>query len=314
QSADQSCFCTVMWLQDLMVWLLHNIYLLVRNYGVAIMILVLLVRGLLHPLAVWQQKNMFRMQESMARIQPKMEALKERYANDKVKLQQETMKLWSDEGVNPMASVFSMLPMLIQMPILIALWSALNTDVSLRHEPFDGWWIRDLSAPDALVTFAQPLVIPFLEWHIYSLNLLPLLMGVSMLLQQKYMPKPRPAVSPTAHRPKRPGAMTPEQTMRQQQIMIGMMSVLFPIMLYNQPSGLNLYWMSSNIVGIFESLRIRKQIHEERERRAREGPPQPRLPGPVARFFRRLAAQAEELQKKADELAREEGRKGKKRS
>ena len=177
-----------------MVWLLHRIHFVVRNYGVAIFILVLLVRGLLHPLSVWQQKNMFRMQESMARVQPKMDAIKERYPNDKVRQQQETMKLYSEEGVKTRWRRFSgCCRCLSRCRSSSALWSSLNTDVSLRHAPFDGYWIKDLSAPDALITFAHPFTIPLLGWTVATLNLLPILMGLSMWLQQKYMPKPRPA-------------------------------------------------------------------------------------------------------------------------
>jgi YidC/Oxa1 family membrane protein insertase len=321
QAADQRCMCTFHWLQELMTWLLTVIHSVVGNYGVAIIILVCIIRGLLHPLTVFQQKSMFRMQESMARIQPKMESLKEKYANDKVKLNQEMMKMWGEEGVNPMANFVSFLPLLLQMPILVALWTALNTDVHLRHAPFDGWWITDLSAPDAFFVFPEPgVTIPILSWlpgigswfrNIPTLNLLPILMGISMWLQQKYMPKPHmqakleAAKKQQAEGKKKKGGMTPEEQMRQQQIMMYMMSIMFPLMFYYWPSGLNLYWMATNVFGIGESLIIRRQLAHEKERRKVAGPPKPRpKEGPVSRFFKRIASQAEELQKKADELAK----------
>jgi len=326
--ADQRCACTFGWLQDLMVWLLETIHRLVRNYGVAIMVLVLIVRGLLHPLSVWQQKSMFRMQEVMARLQPKLNEIKEKYANDRVRQNQEMIRLFSEEGVNPAANFVSFIPLFIQMPILVALWTALNTDVNLRHAPFDGWWIRDLSAPDALLTFEPPLTVPILSaipllgsvfTNISSLNLLPILMGVSMWLQQRYMPKPAmqarlEAARKHAAEGKKPGGPSPEDQLRQQMIMGYVMAILFPLMFYKMPSGLNLYWMATNVVGICESLIIRRQIEEEKKKRALEGPRPPKRPGLVSSFLKRIAAQAEELQRKADELSKlDESRKRDKR-
>ncbi len=328
RDADQRCcICNFPFLTSFMTGLLEAIQVAVRNYGVAIIVLVLIIRALLHPLTVFQQKSMYRMQEAQARLQPKIAALKEKYANDKVRLNQETMKLYGEEGVNPMASMIGMLPLAIQMPILIALWTALNTDVHLRHAGFDPWWITDLSAPDALIQFPEPITIPILGWlpfigrmftNIPALNLLPLLMGVSMWLQQKYMPKPamqakleaaRKAAAEKKTHQKRSG-MSPEDQARQQQMIMYMMSIFFPLMLYYMPSGLNLYWMSTNVFGILESLRIRKQLQAQRERREREGPPPPtkKKPGVVGRVFKHLAARAEELQKRADQLSKEEAK------
>jgi YidC/Oxa1 family membrane protein insertase len=323
KSADLSCFCGFLWLQNLMTWLLDRIHLFVRNYGIAIIILVIIVRTLLHPLSVWQQKSMFRTQEAMARVQPKIAEIKEKYANDKVKQNQETMRLFHEEGVNPAGGFVSMLPMFIQMPILVALWSALNTDVHLRHAPFDGWWIVDLSAPDALLTFDPPLTVPILGQlpllgsvfgGVTSFNLLPLLLALVMYLQMKYMPKPQMPARQAAGRPgKASSGMTAEDQARQQKMMAWMMVVLFPLMFYKMPSGLNLYWFASNIFGIGESLIIRKQINEERRRRELAGP-QPRKPkssGLVSRFFKHVVEQAEQLQHKADSITKpDELRKG----
>ncbi|NUQ73570.1 MAG: membrane protein insertase YidC, partial [Polyangiaceae bacterium] len=288
--ADLRCFCVPLWLTQLMTWLLQSIQALVFNGGAAIIVLVIIVRTLLHPLAVFQQKSMYKMQEGMLKLQPKLEAIKEKYPDDKVKQNQETMRLYSEEGVNPMAGLVGMLPLFIQMPILGALWTALNTDIHLRHAPLDGWWIRDLSAPDALLPFNPPIDLPVLSWlpfigyafsGVTALNLLPLLMGVSMWLQQKYMPKPAMQARLEAARkqqqqegaaPRRSGGgMTPEEQLRQQQMMAYMMSVMFPLMFYYMPAGLNLYWMATNVFGICESLIIRRQLERDRERREREG-------------------------------------------
>lgn len=314
------CPCQFEWVNDLMMWALNAAYAVTGNYGVAILLLVLVIRLLLHPLSVFQQKSMYRMQESMGRIQPRLAALREKYPNDKARQNQEQMKIYAEEGVNPAAPLVGMIPLFLQMPILIGLWTALNTDVNLRHAPFDGWWIRDLSAPDALIQFTQPITIPILGWlpmignafsNIPSLNVLPILMGIGMFLQQKYMPKPamaarqetakqQPASSPTG--------MTPEEQLRQQQMMMNMMSILFPIMFYYQPSGLALYWMAGTVFAIFESLRIRKQIEKEKARRAALGPQKPvaKKPGFVVMMMRKMAEKAEHFQEKADELTKQE--------
>lgn len=312
RAADLSCACTFEPLPSLMAWLLETIHMFVRNYGLAIIGLVLIVRTLLHPLAVFQQKSMYRMQEAMAKIQPKMEAIKERYANDKVRMNQEVMKLWAEEHVNPAATLVAFVPLFLQMPILVALWAALQRDINLRTAPFDGWWIRDLSAPDALIQFAAPIHIPVLSWligDIHSFNLLPILMGVSMYLQQKYMPKPaavKARMEAAKGKTRKPGEMSFEDQMRQQQMMANMMTFLFPIMFYHMPSGLNLYWMATNVYGICESLIIRRQIDAEHKRREAAGPQpaRPRKPGFFARLMKRLAERAEEIQRQADELAK----------
>ena len=138
RDADQRCCCTFPWLTSFMTALLEAIQTIVGNYGVAIMVLVVIIRVLLHPLAVFQQKSMYRMQDAQARLKPKLDAIKEKYPNDKMKVNQETMKLYSEEGVNPMASMVGMLPMMIQMPILIVLAQPLkirySSNVSLIVE------------------------------------------------------------------------------------------------------------------------------------------------------------------------------------
>ncbi len=313
---SSSCCCSFIWLTELMSWLLNVIEKVVRNYGLAIIVLVLIIRALLHPLAVFQQKSMYRMQAVQVRLGPKIAELKEKFAGDKARLNQEMMRLYGEENVNPAAGLISFVPLFLQMPILIALWSGLNSNVNLRHAPFDGWWIRDLSAPDALITFGgEGLTIPVLGWvlpfmfaHIPAFNLLPILMGVSMFLQQKYMPKPaqelkRQATGGKQH--KDALGMTPEEQLRQQQMMSYMMTIMFPLMFYYMPAGLNLYWMITNVFGIVESLIIRKQIRQEKERAERLGPqpPKPAGPGFLSRMLKQMAERAENLQRQADEAS-----------
>lgn len=327
--ADSRC-CTFEPLPQVMTALLHWIHAVVPNYGLAIIVLVLIVRTLLHPLTVFQQKSMFRMQDVMARIQPKMQALKQKYANDKARQNQEMMKLFSEEGVNPMGNFVAFIPLIIQMPILVALWTALNSDIQLRHASFV-LWIDDLSAPDALIEFSgwpfyldNGLTIPILGWliswfrDIPMFNLLPVLMGLSMFLQHKYMPKPGQAARREASKAQAQasgGDSAVEMQMRQQRIMGVMMAVLFPVMFYYFPSGLVLYWMATTVFGIGETLLIRHQLEREKERRALApaDPAQPRKRGPVSRMLKRLAEQAEEIQRKADEMSNQNASKKGKR-
>lgn len=307
------CACTFKWLTDLMKWLLETIVIAVRNYGVAIICVVVIVRTLLHPLAVFQQKSMYRMQEAMARIQPRLEAIKAKYPNDAQKQGQESMRVWAEEGVNPAAPLLSFVPLFIQMPILISLWTALNYDVHLRNAPFDGWWLTDLSSPDRLIKVSDtgihiPL-LSFLIGPVTHINVLPILMGVSMFLQQKYMPKPNmqrkiDAVKSAPPVERRPGQMTPEEQLRQQQMMAYMMSILFPLIFYQMPSGMNLYWMATNVFGIAESLIVRRQLDKEKARQAELAQkPEMRKKGVISRFFEKMANQYEELQKMADEAS-----------
>ena len=249
-----------------MVWLLkacHD-YVPPYNYGMAIIFLVIIVRTCLHPLTKKSQIGMARMAGQMATLQPKMEELRKKYANDKTRLNQETMKLYQQEGVNPAGQMLSCLPMMCQMPIWAGLFGALNSTVAMRHEPFF-WWINDLTVPDALFYFDHPFDIPLIG-TVASFNLLPLLLGISMWLQQKFMPKPAAAAKATGKA---------ADQMAQQRMMMYVMSAMMILFFYNAPSGLTLYIMASNFFGLVEQRRIRKHLREEEER----GGPGGRKPG-----------------------------------
>ena len=245
-------WCTFSSLTVLMIWLLDGLYAVVRNYGIAIIILVLVVRTILHPITKKGQVNMVKMQSQMGRLQPKIEELKKRCANDKQKLNQEMMKIYSAEGVSPASQMLTCLPMVLQMPIWIALWTSLNNNIAMRHAPFF-LWIKDLTQPDHLITFEQGFSFPLMG-QITAFNLLPILLAVSMFLQQKFMPKPQAAK----------GGKQPDQ-MAQQQKMMYFMTVFFGLIFYNAPSGLTLYIMASNIFAVIEQWRIRKHIKEQEE-------------------------------------------------
>jgi len=243
--------CTFTWLVEFMVWLLNGFHAVVRDFGVAIIILVLIVRTMLHPITKKGQVNMVKMQKKMQEMAPKIEEIKKKYANDKTRLNQEMMKL----NINPAGQILTCLPMMLQMPIWVALYISLSNNILIRHATsFVVPWVHDLSAQDALYTFSSPVIVPFLGWSIPSLNLLPLLVAVFMYTQQKLQPKPEPGPN-----------MTEKQQQQQDMMkkMGPMMSVMMLLIFYKMPAGLNLYIMASSLFGTIEQKRIRTHIKEQ---------------------------------------------------
>ena len=188
------------------------------GYGIAIIILTLLIRILFWPLTHKSTESMKRMQE----VQPELKALQEKYKKDPPRMQQETMKLYKEKRVNPMGGC---LPMFIQIPVFFALFTVLRNAIELRFSSF--LWIKDLSTAENLFAGSIPLV--------GALNILPIIMSLSMIWQQKLS-------SPGT-------AMTPEQQ-QQQRIMMFMMPVMMLFFFYTMPSGLVLYWTVSNLLMI----------------------------------------------------------------
>ncbi len=243
-----ACFCAFQPLTLGMMWLLDFFsgYVTLGNYGLAIILLVMLVRICLHPLMKKQQVSMMRMQK----LAPEMEKVKKKYANDKAKLNAEMMKVYKAQGATPLLGC---LPMLLQMPILIALWTSINASVELRHAAFLPVWIIDLAAPDALISFGGGgLNIPLVGSMIGTItgfNLLPLLLCVVMYFQMKTNPQM--------------GASTTPQQASSQTMMKYMMPGMMLVFFYNAPSGLNLYFMTSTFAGLAEQYVIRKHIREK---------------------------------------------------
>jgi len=223
-------------------------YYVIPNYGVVIIILVLLMRLVLHPVTRYSQIAMSKMSE----LAPRAEEIKKKYGNNKAEMNKKLMELYREQGASP---IMGFIPMFIQIPIWVALWSAIYTTIDLRGAPFLPFWITDLSAPDAVVTW-PPVTIPLFGWTVHSLNLLPILMGVAFYLQQKLVPMQQPS------------AATNPQLAQQQKIMMIMMPLLFPLMLYNAPSGVNLYIMASTFGGVFEQWIIKKHIEEKKKQDA----------------------------------------------
>jgi YidC/Oxa1 family membrane protein insertase len=225
----------------LMKWM----YGFIGNYGIVIIILVFLFRLVMHPITKKSQVSM----RKMTKLAPKAEEIKKKYANNKTEMNKQMMALYKEQGASP---IMGFLPMMVQMPIWIALWSAVYASIELRGAAFLPFWITDLSVPDALVRFST-ITVPLLGWKIESLNLLPILMGLAFYLQQKLMPSQTAAASANP------------QMAQQQKMMMIMMPLLFPLMLYKAPSGVNLYIMSSTFAGVFEQYFIRKHIREKEE-------------------------------------------------
>lgn len=302
-------FCTWAWLANGLLGFMSLIEMLFQDWGVAIILLVAVVRLILHPLTKSSQINMQKMSKQMQLIQPEMNRLKQKYANDKAKLQQEQMQLFREKGVNPLSGSMGCLPMFLQMPIWFALYAMLYCAIELRQEPafwnvfhrigelFGANWqfMTDLSSPDQFVSLGQGVVIPLIGYHLKAVNLLPIMMAGVFYVQNKYM-TPAPA----------PGAEISEQQ-RQQQFMMRIMLFLFPLFLYSAPSGLNLYIITSTLVGIFESKAVKKHIAELEASGRLSEKKKPKEGSWMARIQKRIADQ-----QKAMEQAEQQAKKNKK--
>ena len=205
------------------LYLLNFFYGYVGNYGIAIILVTVLIKILFWPIAQKGLKSM----KNMQKIQPKMAKLREKYKDDSARLNQEMMNLYKTYKVNPLGGC---LPMILQIPVFFALYKVLLQAIELRHAPFM-LWITDLSAPDRLMVGMD---IPYLG----GIPVLTLLMGGSMFLQQKMTPSP---ADPT-----------------QAKIMM-FLPVIFTFMFLNFASGLVLYWLVNNLLSIAQQYVINKQ-------------------------------------------------------
>lgn len=197
--------------------LMTFMYKLVPNYGWVIILLSILIKVAFYPMTVSGLRSMREMQ----RIQPEMERLRKKYADDPQKLQSAMMSLYKDNRINPVGGC---LPLLLQMPVFIALYPVLANSVELRQAPFFGW-IRDLSAPDVLFTVAG-----------FDVHLLPAFMAATMFWQQKLTPT------------------TPSQAS-----LTYLMPIMMLFFLYTSPSGLTLYWTMLNILSVVQQYLINRE-------------------------------------------------------
>jgi len=242
----QACCCPANIISPLafgMLAAMKWMYGFVGNYGVVIIILVFLIRLVMHPVTRKSQVSM----SKMSKLAPKVEEIRKKYANNKTEMNRQIMALYKEQGASP---IMGMLPIMVQMPVWIALWSAVNASIELRGAAFLPVWITDLSVPDALFRFTA-FTLPLLGM-LDSFNLLPILMGVAFYLQQKLMPT-------------QSAATTSPQMAQQQKMMMIMMPLMFPLMLYKAPSGVNLYIMASTFAGVIEQYVIKKHIREKEQ-------------------------------------------------
>jgi len=272
---------------------------LVLDWSLAIVLLVVCVRTVLHPLTKWSQIRMQRFAKQMQGMAPKQKQIQERYRDDKKRLQEEMAKLWREEGVSPLGMI-GCAPMVLVTPIWIGLYAMLYFAFELRHTPaFFGliqkiapsWpFMADLSAPDRIFDFGRTLVTVPILGPISSVNVLPLILGAVFFVHQKYLTPPSTA------------PLTPEQEMQQK--MVKMMSVvMFPLFMYNAPSGLAVYFITNSALAIFENKYIRAHIdkHDLLNHKKK--------PGAQGGFMARLMKAAEERTKRVDQARSAKGKK-----
>jgi YidC/Oxa1 family membrane protein insertase len=214
-------------------WLLEWLYAQIGNFGVAILVLTVIVKAVFFPLA----NKSYAAMSKMKALQPEMEKLKQRYGEDRQRMNQELMQLYRREKVNPAAGC---LPIVVQIPVFFALYKVLYTTIEMRHQPFFGW-IKDLSAPDPLTIFTGfglfPWdVPPFL--HFFNIGIWPLIMGVTMYLQQKLNPAPADPV---------------------QARVFQFLPILFTFMMAPFAAGLVIYWAWSNTLSIAQQYTIMRR-------------------------------------------------------
>lgn len=212
----------------IMLVILRLLYSVTGNYGVSIIFMTILVKMALFPLS---RKGAIS-QAKQQQLAPQLKELQAQYKNNKQRLQQETMKMYKEEGVHPLGGC---LPMILQLPVFIGLLRLLQYSIELRQAVFIPGWINDLSKPDTIASL--PDWIPLLGGR---LNILPIIMGAVSILHQRMMPKP---ADPKA---------------QQQMAMMKFMPVMFVFLLYNWPAGLLLYWTMSSALSIVEQHLLKK--------------------------------------------------------
>ncbi|MFM9835829.1 MAG: membrane protein insertase YidC [Methylophilaceae bacterium] len=212
-------------------WLLSKIHGFIGNWGVAIILLTVLIKAAFFRLSAASYRSMAQMRE----LAPRLQSMKEKFGDDKQKLQQAMMEMYKTEKINPLSGC---LPILMQMPVFIALYWMLSAVVELRHAPFFGW-IHDLSAPDTFFG-TIPSSLPILGGM--PIGLLPLLMGATMIIQTSLNPAPTDPV---------------------QAKVMKIMPIVFSIFFFFFPAGLVLYWLVNNILSIAQQWYINRMIHAE---------------------------------------------------
>jgi YidC/Oxa1 family membrane protein insertase len=223
------------WITKPIFLALDFFYHVIGNFGLAILLLTVLIKAAFFPLA----NKSYRAMSKMKLLQPEMQKLRERFGDDKQRLNQEMMALYKRVGANPMAGC---LPIVIQIPVFFSLYKVLYVTIEMRHAPFYGW-IHDLSATDptsvvnlfGLLPFTPPDAFAFLH-----IGAWPIIMGITMFLQQKLNPQPADPV---------------------QAKMFMFLPIIFTYMLAQFPAGLVIYWAWNNLLSIAQQWVIMRQAH-----------------------------------------------------
>ncbi|MDR1949351.1 MAG: membrane protein insertase YidC [Spirochaetaceae bacterium] len=231
-------------LETVLKWFLSIFYRVVPNYGVAIILLTLLVKLLLFPLTKKSSESTLRMQT----LSPKIKELQDKYKDNPQKMNAEMADLYKKEGYNPLSGC---LPMLLQFPIFIAMYNLFNNHFDLRGALFIPGWIPDLSMPESVYSFA-PFQLPILGWS--DIRLLPFIYVGSQLLFGKITQTPD------------------QQGNSQMKIMLYAMPVIFFFILYDVPSGLTVYWIMTNLLSMLQQLFINKYLAQKRAAMAASTP------------------------------------------
>ena len=219
-------------------FLMQLFYMITRSWGFSIILLTIALRLMMYPLNNWSIKSTIKMQE----IAPKVKAIQDRYKKDPKKGQTEVMNLYREQGVNPFSGCF---PVLLQMPFLLGMFYLLKSSFPLRGAEFIPGWIDNLASPDVLFTWSYPIFIIGTEFH-----LLPIFLGLTMFWQQKMSSKtPKDAVL--------------SDSQKQQKMMGNIMSIVFTVMFYSFPSGLNIYFISSTLLGLLQQWFLTKKMKNE---------------------------------------------------
>lgn len=219
------------WITKPIFYSLHYFHHILGNFGLAIMLLTVLLKLAFFPLA----NKSYTAMSKMKLLQPKMQAIKARSGDDKMKMQQEMMALYREEKVNPMAGC---LPVLLQIPVFFALYKVIFVTIEMRHAPFYGW-IHDLSAQDILTPVNLFGLIPWAPPSFLTIGVWPILMGVTMFLQQKLNPAPADPV---------------------QAKVMSFLPIIFTFMLAPFPAGLVIYWTWNNLLSIAQQWLIMKRM------------------------------------------------------
>ncbi|MGA2478309.1 MAG: membrane protein insertase YidC [Spirochaetia bacterium] len=235
------------WLATLLKYLLDFFYLLIPNYGIAIVLVTLVTKLVFLPLTFKSSESMAK----MATLNPKMQEIRTRLKDKPEKMNQEIAALYKKEKINPMSGC---LPMLLQLPVFFALYNLLNSHFELRGAMFIPGWIPDLSSPETIINFG--FTIPLIGWT--ALRGLPILMVVSQLLASKFTQPPTAA---------------PTQGGAQMKLMTYALPVVFLFILYDMPSGLVLYWTVQNILSAFQQMYINSLKKKKDAAAAAASPP-----------------------------------------